>query len=68
MGETRKAPDVELPKPSLKTQAALNRAAARRHREQGQEGLAAMLEREADALAPEHVEEPLGDEHAEEAA
>lgn len=63
-----KAPDVDLPKPSPKMQAALNRAAARRHREQGREGLAAMLEREADALAPEHVEEPIGDEHVEEAA
>ncbi len=63
-----KAPDVELPKPSPKMQAALNRALARRHREQGREGLAAMLEREADGLAPEHVEEPLGDQHAEEAA
>lgn len=66
--EAPKAPDVTLPAPSAKTRAALNRAAARRHREQGREGLAAMLEREADALAPERVEEPLGDEHAEEAA
>lgn len=64
-GETLKAPDVELPKPSPKTQAALNRAAARRHRQQGREGVAAMLEREADALDPQHVEEPLGDEHGE---
>lgn len=63
-----KAPDVELPKPSPKMQAALNRAAAKRHRQQGREGLAAMLEREADVLAPEHVEEPMGEEHAEEAA
>lgn len=31
-------------------------------------GWADRLEREADALAPEHVEEPLGDEHVEEAA
>lgn len=66
--EGLKPPDVELPKPSPKTQAALNRAAARRHREQGREGIAAMLEREADALAPERREEPIGDEHAEEAA
>lgn len=63
-----KALDVDLPATSPKTQAALNRAAARRHREQGREGLAAMLEREAEALAPERVEEPIGDEHAEEAA
>lgn len=68
VAEAPKAPDVDLPKPSPKMQAALNRAAAKRHREQGREGLAVMLEREADALAPEHVEEPLGDEHAEEAA
>lgn len=67
-GEAPAAPKVELPPPSPKMQARLNRAAARRHREQGRESLAAMLEREADALAPEHVEEPLGDEHAEEAA
>ena len=60
-----KAPDIELPAPSAKTQAALNRAAARRHREQGRVGIAEMLERQADALAPEHVEEPLGDEHGE---
>lgn len=63
-----KAPDIDLPKPSPKTQAALNRAAARRHREQGREGLAVMLEREADALDPQHVEEPLGDDHLEQGA
>ena len=63
-----KAPDLKLPPLSAKNQAKLKRAIARKHREQGREGLAAMLEREADALAPEHVEEPLGDEHAEEAA
>ena len=67
-GEATKAPDLKLPPLSAKNQAALHRAVARKHREQGREGLAAMLEREADALAPEHVEEPLGDEHAEEAA
>ena len=66
--EGPKAPDVDLPAPSPKMQAALNRAAAKRHREQGREGVAAMLEREADALDPQHVDEPTGDEHAEEAA
>lgn len=66
--EAAKAPDLKLPPLSAKNDAALKRAVARKHREQGREGLAAMLEREADALAPEHVEEPLGDEHAEEAA
>lgn len=66
--DSPKAPDVDLPAPSPKTQALLNRAAARRHREQGRVAIAEMLEREADALVPEHVEEPLGDEHAEEAA
>lgn len=68
VSEGPKAPDVDLPATSPKTQAALNRAAARRHREQGREGVAAMLEREADALDQQHVDEPLGDEHAEEAA
>ena len=63
-----KAPDVTLPAPSAKMQAELRRAIAKKHREQGREGLAAMLEREADALMPEHVEEPMGDAHAEEAA
>lgn len=67
-GDAPKAPDVDLPKPSPKMQAALNRALAKRHRQQGRESLAVMLEREADALAPEHVEEPLGDDHAEQAA
>lgn len=67
-GETAKAPDLKLPPLSAKNDAALKRAVARKHREQGREGLAAMLEAQADALAPEHVEEPLGDEHAEEAA
>lgn len=60
-----KAPEIKLPEPSPKTRAALNRAAAKRHRDQGRAAMAAMLEREADALAPEHVEEPLGDEHGE---
>lgn len=67
-GEVPKAPDLKLPPLSAKNEAALKRAIARKHREQGREGLAVMLEREADALAPEHVDEPLGDEHAEEAA
>lgn len=57
--------DLKLPPVSPANQAALKRALARKHREQGREGLAEMLEREADALAPEHAEEPLGDEHGE---
>lgn len=66
--EASKPVDSALPSLSPKNQAALNRAIARKHREQGRAGIAAMLEREADGLMPEHVEEPLGDEHAEEAA
>jgi len=60
-----KAPDVELPKPSPKMQAALNRAAAKRHRQQGREKLAAMLDREADALDPAYADEPIGNQHGE---
>jgi hypothetical protein len=63
-----KAPDIELPAPSPKTQAALNRAAAKRHRQQGRVVIAEMLEREADALAPEHVEEPVGEDYEQGAA
>jgi len=60
-----KAPDPKLPPVSPSSQAALLRTVARKHREQGREGLAAMLERQADALAPVYVEEPLGDAHGE---
>ena len=60
-----KAPDIKLPAPSAKTQAALNRAAAKRHRDQGRVAMAEVLEREADALVPLYVEEPLGDEQGE---
>lgn len=63
-----KAPDIKLPAPSPKTQAALNRAAARRHRQQGRVGIAEMLEAEADALAPEHIEEPIGEDYEQGAA
>lgn len=59
------APDLKLPPLSAKNQAALHRAIATKHRDQGRAGLASMLERQADALAPEHGEEPLGDEHGE---
>lgn len=62
------APDLKLPPVSAANQAALNRSIAREHRKRGTVRYAEMLEREADVLAPEHVDEPLGDEHHEAAA
>ncbi len=58
-----KAPDPKLPPVSPANQAALKRSVAKEHRKRGNVSYAEMLEREADALAPEHVEEPMGDEH-----
>ncbi|KAF0102218.1 MAG: hypothetical protein FD144_2653 [Rhodospirillaceae bacterium] len=59
---------VPVIKPSKRSAALLLNARARWWRKNRLDQHADQLEREADALAPEHVEEPLGDEHAEEAA
>lgn len=57
----KKAPEI---RPSARTAALMLGARARWWRKYIP-GWADRLEREADALAPEHVEEPLGDEHGE---
>lgn len=51
--------------PTPKSAAALKRSNARWARSQGRGADAARLEAEADALDPQHVEEPVGDEHGE---
>ncbi len=63
--QVEKAPEI---KPTARNAALMLKARARWWRKNGVDVHADRLERAADALAPEHVEEPMGDAHAEEAA